>query len=160
MLRHPLLTFALLSGLVAPLPCFAAGAAASDDVLQVILDQAKIARIPDGTATLVIGNPIVADVLMLKGSGAMVVTGKGFGDTNLLALDGLGNVIDEKTIRVVPSGTALLVQRGMERESYSCAPKCMPTVELGDGKQFNDASNQINARNSLIAPSQTAQAPH
>jgi hypothetical protein len=160
MLRHTVLTFALLSAFLAPVPSVAAGAAAPDDVLQVIVDQAKIARIPDGTATLVIGNPIVADVLMLKGSGAMVVTGKGFGDTNLLALDGLGNVIDEKTIRVVPSGSALLVQRGMERESYSCAPKCMPTVELGDGKQFNDASNQINARNALIAPSQTAQAPH
>jgi hypothetical protein len=48
----------------------------------------------------------------------------------------------------------------MERESYSCAPQCMPTVQLGDGKLFNDASNQITARNSLVAPTQATQSQH
>ena len=98
-------------------------------VLSVTLDEAKIAKVPDGTVTLVIGNPIVADVTMLKGSGAMVVTGKGFGETNLIALDAQGNVLDEKTIRVIPTDSTLIVQRGMERESYSCAPQCMPAVQ-------------------------------
>jgi Flp pilus assembly secretin CpaC len=129
-------------------------------VLSVTLDQAKIARIPDGTVTLVIGNPIVADVTMLKGSGAMVVTGKGFGETNLLALDSHGNVLDEKTVRVVPTTSTLVVQRGMERESYSCAPDCMPTVQLGDGKEFTDASGQITARNALMQPSAGVQSSH
>jgi hypothetical protein len=149
MLRRPLLSLAFLSGfgfagvvMAAPAP-----------VLSVTLDQAKIARIPDGTMTLVIGNPIVADVTMLKGSGAMVVTGKGFGQTNLIALDAKGEVLDEKTIRVVPTAATLLVQRGTERESYSCAPQCMPTVQLGDGKQFSDASSQITQRNTLTQPS-------
>jgi len=138
----------------------AATAQALTAVLSVTLDQAKIARIPDGTVTLVIGNPIVADVTMLKGSGAMVVTGKGFGETNLIALDAQGNVLDEKTVRVVPTTTTLIVQRGMERESYSCAPRCMPTVQLGDGKEFNDASGQITARNSLAQPSAGVQSQH
>jgi hypothetical protein len=149
-----LLPLAFLSGLSLAAAPAAVGAAPPVPVLSVTLDQAKIARIPDGTVTLVIGNPIVADVTMLKGSGAMVVTGKGFGETNLIALDGQGNVLDEKTIRVVPTGSVLVVQRGMERESYSCAPTCMPTVQLGDGKLFNDASSQLTARNGLVAPSQ------
>jgi hypothetical protein len=160
MLRHSLLTFALIFGLAHASAPIAANAAAPDEVLRVYLDQAKIARIPEGTVTLVVGNPIVADVTMLKGSGAMVVTGKGFGDTNLIALDNQGNVLDEKTIRVVPTGSVLVVQRGMERESYSCAPQCMPTVQLGDGKQFSDASGQVNARNGLLAPSQGMQSQH
>jgi len=138
----------------------AATAQALTAVLSVTLDQAKIARIPDGTVTLVIGNPIVADVTMLKGSGAMVVTGKGFGETNLIALDARGNVLDEKTVRVVPTTTTLIVQRGMERESYSCAPNCMPTVQLGDGKEFTDASGQITARNTLVQPSGGVQSQH
>jgi hypothetical protein len=155
MLRCFLLTPALFLGLaIGPT---AASAAAPAEVLRVNLDQAKIARIPEGTATLVIGNPIVADVTMLKGSGAMVVTGKGFGDTNLIALDAKGNVLDEKTIRVVPTGSVLVVQRGMSRESYSCAPQCMPAVELGDGKQFTDASSQVTARNSLLPKTDGAQ---
>jgi Flp pilus assembly secretin CpaC len=119
------------------------------DTLDVMLDHAKIAKVPEGTATLVIGNPIVADVTMLKSANAMVVTGKGFGQTNLIAIDAAGNVIDEKMIRVEPTDEVLVVQRGMDRESYSCSPQCMPSVQLGDGKQFGEVSGQITARNAL-----------
>jgi hypothetical protein len=157
MSRPSLFLLALLSGLSV---AGSVSAAAPDSVLSVTLDQAKIARVPEGTTTLVIGNPIVADVTMLKGSGAMVVTGKGFGETNLIALDAQGNVIDEQTIRVVPTGSVLVVQRGMDRESYSCAPQCMPTIQLGDGKVFTDASNQFTARNALVAPSANTQNMH
>ena len=158
MLRRPFLLLAFLSSFG-----FAgASEAAPAPMLSVTLDQAKIARIPDGTVTLVIGNPIVADVTMLKGStGAMVVTGKGFGETNLLALDSHGNVLDEKTVRVVPTNSTVIVQRGMDRESYSCAPSCMPTVQLGDAKVFNDTSTQeLTSRNALVAPSAGVQSSH
>lgn len=158
MSRRTPLSFAFLLGLGLAGAPLAASADEPVAVLNVTLDQAKIARIPEGTATLVIGNPIVADVTMLKGSGAMVVTGKGFGETNLIALNGQGDVLDEKTIRVVPTGSVLVVQRGMERESYSCAPQCMPTIQLGDGKVFNDASTQLTQRNSLVSSSQGGQA--
>ena len=149
MSRRFLLPFALALGL----GLVGAHAEGTTPILSVTVDEAKIARIPEGTTTLVIGNPIVADVTMLKGSGAMVVTGKGFGQTNLIALDAKGEVLDEKMIRVVPTAATLLVQRGTERESYSCAPQCMPTVQLGDGKQFSDASSQITQRNTLTQPS-------
>jgi Flp pilus assembly secretin CpaC len=145
---RPLLSFALALGL-GLFGAHAAANAAGTAVLSVTVDEAKIARVPEGTTTLVIGNPIVADVTMLKGSGAMVVTGKGFGQTNLIALDAKGEVLDEKMIRVVPTTSTLLVQRGTDRESYSCAPQCMPTVQLGDGQIFTDAARQITARNTL-----------
>jgi hypothetical protein len=159
MLRRISLSFALAAGLVFGAQA-GAEAAASSALLSVTLDQAKIARIPDGTVTLVIGNPIVADVTMLKGTGSMVVTGKGFGETNLIALDAQGAIIDEKTVRVVPTGSVLVVQRGMERESYSCTPDCMPTVQLGDGRLFSDASGQITQRNALTAPTSGMQTQH
>jgi hypothetical protein len=121
--------------------------------LVVTLDQAKVSHVPENTKTLVIGSPIVADVTLLKGSNTMVVTGKGFGETNLIAIDGSGNVLEEKTIRVEPAGALLVVQRGMTRESYSCAPECMPSVQLGDGTdEFNTTTNQVTMRNSLTAP--------
>src|SRR3984957_16541983 len=46
--------------------------------IAVVLDQAKIARLPQGTATLIVGNPMIADVTMLKNNNTMVITGKGF----------------------------------------------------------------------------------
>jgi hypothetical protein len=140
-------------GALAVALCLGAGAAAAEPVLNVSIDQAKIAKVPDGTKTLVIGSPIVADVTLLHGSNTMVVTGKGYGETNLIALDNSGNVLEERTIRVEPTRSILVVQRGMDRESYSCTPTCMPVVELGDGPIFGQTSAQITARNSLAAPS-------
>jgi hypothetical protein len=134
-------------------------AAESGPVLSVTLDQAKIASVPDGTKTLVIGSPIVADVTLLKGSNKMVVTGKGYGETNLIALDALGNVLEEKMVRVAPTSSVLVVQRGMLRESYSCTPTCMPAVELGDTVDFGSdvpASEQIKKRNELAGPTAAA----
>jgi hypothetical protein len=138
--------------LVAAASLGVSGAAASP-MLKVTLDQAKVTSLPEGTKTLVIGSPIVADVTLLKGSTTMVVTGKGFGETNLIALDAQGNVLDEKLIRVEPTSSAMVVQRGMNRESYSCTPQCMPVAELGDANDtFTDRSSQIKARNDLAQP--------
>ena len=147
-LRAPLF-LALAVGL-APAPALAAADSAKPEVLQITLDQAKVAALPAGTRTLVVGNPAIADVTMLKGGAAMVVTGKGYGETNLIALDAEGNIIEEKNIDVEPTRSVLVVQRGESRESYWCNPICMPTVQLGDeNKAFTEASGQISARNGL-----------
>jgi Flp pilus assembly secretin CpaC len=159
MLRLPL-SLALFLGLGA-LAAHAASPGSPQEILDVTMDQAKIAKIPAGVTTLVIGNPIVADVTMLKGAGAMVVTGKGYGETNLLSLDAHGNVIDEKTVRVTPSQAVLVVQRGMERVSYACNPMCMPTVTVGDdSKQFDSSSAQITSHNGLAQNSAGAPQMH
>ena len=118
------------------------------DVLAVTLDQAKIAKLPPGTATLIIGNPMIADVTMLKSSESMVITGKGFGDTNLIAVDAEGSVIYERQLRVLPAKTVVVLQNGPSRVSYACNPDCMPTVQLGDDtKNFTDVGTQISTRN-------------
>jgi hypothetical protein len=128
----------------------AAGPAAAPAALKITLDQAKVLQLPMGAKTLVVGNPAIADVTMLKGGAAMVLTAKGYGQTNMIALDAQGNIIDEKQIDVEPTRSVLVVQRGNDRESYWCNPTCMPTVQLGDeNKAFSEASGQITARNAL-----------
>jgi hypothetical protein len=43
-----------------------------------------------------------------------------------------------------------MVQRGFERESYSCTPNCNPSVILGDSpKYFGEVGSQATQRNSL-----------
>src|SRR5437660_3199333 len=97
-----------------------AHAESASEVLAVTLDQAKIAKLPPGTATLIIGNPMIADVTMLKSSGSMVVTGKGFGETNLIAVDSAGSVIYETQLRVLPAKSVVVLQNGTARVSYAC----------------------------------------
>jgi hypothetical protein len=130
----------------------ASPAGAEADVIAVTLDQAKIARLPRGAATLIVGNPMIADVTMLKNNNTMVITGKGFGQTNLIAIDAAGSLIEEEQIRVLPSKTVLVLQKGDSRVSYACNPDCMPTVQLGDDdKTFMEAGTQISARNGYAA---------
>lgn len=126
----------------------ASPARAATDVIAVTLDQAKIARLPHGAATLIVGNPMIADVTMLKNNNTMVITGKGFGQTNLIAIDAAGSLIEEQEIEVLPSKGLVVLQSGSSRMSYACNPVCMPTVQLGDDdKMFNEAGTQISTRN-------------
>ena len=130
----------------------ASPARAETSLIAVTLDQAKIARLPHGTTTLIVGNPMIADVTMLKNNDAMVITGKGFGQTNLIAIDAAGSVIDEQQVQVLPAKTVLVLQSGASRVSYACNPDCMPTVQLGDDdKTFTEAGTQISTRNGYAA---------
>ena len=52
----------------------------------VHLDQAKLLKLPERTATLVVGNPLIADAVVQPG-GIVVITAKSYGVTNLVALD-------------------------------------------------------------------------
>jgi len=125
---------------------------AANDVLAVTLDQAKVVQLPQRASTLIVGNPMIADVTMLKNNNMMVITGKGFGQTNLIAIDAAGAMIEEQQIRVLPSRTLVVLQKGAARVSYSCNPDCMPTVQLGDDdKIFKDAGEQISTRNGYAA---------
>ncbi len=126
----------------------AAGMASAEETLTVTVDQARIEKVPAGTRTLIIGNPMIADVMLLKSGATMVITGKGFGETNFIALDANGTPVAKSEIRVISGSNALVVQRGMERQSYTCAPRCQPTARLGDDpKYFNEVAAQIQAHN-------------
>lgn len=112
-------------------------AAAAEHGIFVDLDRARVVRMPDGAHTLIIGNPLIADVTMLKTNRLMVVTGKSFGSTNLILLDQTGNQVGESVITVTPPMDKLVVLRGGRRESYACAPDCAPSVDLADDKDYS-----------------------
>lgn len=122
----------------------AAGLAeATADTIAVNVDQAKLVRLPGKVATIVVGNPLIADVTLQPG-GMIVVTGKGYGATNFIALDRGGEILVDRQIQVEgPSDRLVTVYRGIERESYSCAPICQRRVTLGDSDTyFNNAMSQ------------------
>lgn len=112
-------------------------AATRAETVTVSVDDARIMKMPDQVATIVIGNPLVADATLQAG-GILVITGKGFGSTNLLALDRTGRVVMDKTVKVVgpSSGDLVVVYKGVERESYACAPDCERRLTLGDSPTY------------------------
>jgi hypothetical protein len=134
---------ALAIALVSPV---AAGA----DPLAITLDQAQVVRLPDRVATIVVGNPSIADVSVQPG-GVMVITGRGYGATNIIVLDRGGRPLMEKAVQVYgPRDNMVVVYRGVDRESYSCTPHCERRLVLGDAPSFFGATvGQIGVRNAI-----------
>jgi Flp pilus assembly secretin CpaC len=126
------------------------------DAISVILDQARIAKLPDHTSTVVVGNPLIADVSIQAG-GTMVVTGKGYGVTNLIALDRSGKVLADQLVRVRAPSDSVVVYRGVAQESYSCSPYCERRITLGDSPEYFDATiAQTGNRNARAQQGQPA----
>ncbi len=122
----------------------------ADDVT-VTVDEARVMKLPERVATIVIGNPLIADATLQSG-GMLVITGKGFGSTNLLALDRAGRVVMDKTVQVLGVSTKsdlVIVYKGVDRESYSCNPDCERRLTLGDAPPYFTAIlNQSGTRSS------------
>jgi Flp pilus assembly secretin CpaC len=136
--------FVLAVALASAVGMRGAGAA---ETLTVVLDQAQITQLPERVATIVIGNPLIADVTLQAG-GNMVITGKGYGSTNIIALDRTGATLMTKIVRVVGPRDTVIVYRGIDRESYSCAPDCERRITLGDAPPYFDATiGQAGTRN-------------
>jgi Flp pilus assembly secretin CpaC len=119
---------------IAVLSCPATALAGmTDDAISVNVDQAKLVKLPERVATIVIGNPLIADVTMQPG-GIIIVTGKGYGATNVIAMDRRGDILVDRIIQVEgPTDQVVTIYRGIQRESYSCMPICQRRVTLGDG---------------------------
>ena len=113
-----------------------AAANADNETISVNVDQAKLVKLPGRVATLVVGNPLIADVTLQSG-GMIVVTGKGYGATNVIAMDRAGDILVDRTIQVGgPADNVVTVYRGVDRESYSCMPVCQHRVTLGDSEKY------------------------
>jgi hypothetical protein len=123
------------------------------EVIEVVLDQVKIIQLPENAVTLVIGNPLVVDVTMLRGNNKLILTGKGFGQTQIVALNAAGEAIGESLVKVSADDTKnLVVQRGLERESYHCNQRCQLTYALGDStRHMGETAGQIQSRNGVMA---------
>jgi hypothetical protein len=143
----------IAASVIVALSLSSAGAA---EVVNVTMDLARIVRVPEHTATLVVGNPLIADVSVQTG-GTMVVTGKGYGVTNVIALDRAGKVLAEQLVQVKGPLGNVVVYRGMTRESYSCAPNCERRITLGDSPDYFESTlTQTAIRNNRAL---TGQAP-
>lgn len=123
------LAVALLSGALAPVPTHAAD-------LVVAYDQSQLLRLPRTVSSVIIGNPSIADVTV-QGGNLLVVTGKTFGITNIIALDGERNIIQDQRVIVTRDEVRTVnLTKGGERQSYSCTPNCSPMLTIGDEKEY------------------------
>ncbi|MEQ1672642.1 MAG: pilus assembly protein N-terminal domain-containing protein [Hyphomicrobium sp.] len=111
--------------------------AAAGDLI-VRYDQSQLLRLPRPASEVIIGNPSIADI-SLQGGNLLVVTGKTFGITNVIALDADRNVIQDQRVVVERDERRVVnLHKGSTRYTYSCSPNCETNLTIGDGKDYFD----------------------
>ncbi|MBS0251696.1 MAG: pilus assembly protein N-terminal domain-containing protein [Proteobacteria bacterium] len=104
--------------------------------LIVRYDQSQLLRLPRAASEIIVGNPSIADVALQDGN-LLVVTGKTFGITNIIALDTDHNIIQDQRVMVERDDSSVVnLHKGSERYTYACTPNCEPTLTIGDDKDF------------------------
>jgi hypothetical protein len=125
-------------------------AMAAGNVVQVIVDQATLVRLDRPVAEIVVGNPSIADV-SVQSSKLLVITGKSFGETNLIVMDADGKVVANRQLIVQEPRTGFVtIYRGTARQTLHCAPYCAPPLVIGDTPDvFGAVANQITTKESI-----------
>lgn len=108
----------------------AAGAAHAAN-LYVPLDRSVRVSVPGSAASVVIGNPAVADVTVVD-SHTLFVSGHGYGATDLTVLDINGRpLISAEVMVAAPNTGHVSVYRGANRTDLACSPGCQSSPRAG-----------------------------
>ncbi|MER9891239.1 pilus assembly protein N-terminal domain-containing protein [Mesorhizobium sp. M0119] len=106
--------------------------------IEVTMNQAKIIKLSRAADTIVVGNPAIADASVQDAS-TIVLTGKGFGVTNLVVLDQEGNpIVDEQITVVRQAASSVRIYRRSEVQTMSCAPYCESSYK-SDAEKASEA---------------------
>jgi hypothetical protein len=135
-----------------------AGPAAAATDLILTVDQAKLLAVSGDPGTIVVGNPNIADVTV---QGRQVfVHGRNYGTTNMIIFDRDGNQLAALEVTVTMGGNHnLSVYRAGGRNSYTCAPQCEITLQVGDANEFFDNTSKQMTGKTGLATGTAAQAP-
>jgi Flp pilus assembly secretin CpaC len=114
--------------------------------ISVNVNMARILRINAAAVTVIVGNPGIADVT-IQDPQTLILTGKSYGQTNLIVLDSGGEPIADTLIEVVQMQAGVTtIFNGLARQSVACAPVCQPIIMMGDDPAFTSeavASSQV-----------------
>ena len=121
---------AIAAGLAATLASAALAPAAAQDsgFLEVFVNHAKVVKLAEPAATIIIGNDDIADATV-KDATTLVVTGRRFGTTNLVILDVDGEpIVDERVVVRKDEGQSVRLFRsgggGVAATELQCSPIC------------------------------------
>jgi Flp pilus assembly secretin CpaC len=102
----------------------AAGHGLAEGGIPILMNEAKIVKLARPADTIVIGNPEIADA-SVQDATTIVLTGKGFGVTNLVVMDDTGTpIVDEQIFVSRQDAKSVRIYRRSEVQTLSCTPFC------------------------------------
>ena len=129
--RHalPLLAAAVLGligaqGALAP----SAKAQSADGALTIQIDRSQRVSLRGSADSVIVGNPLIADVTVVDAN-TLYITGKGYGVTEIVAVDAIGRTLFQNQVIVTGGQTgSVRVWRGATATEMACASSCSPSV--------------------------------
>ena len=118
-----------LSALLAALTVAGAPAAAlAQSTMNVEIDRSSRVQLAGAAASVIVGNPQIADVSVVDAN-TLFITGKGYGVTEVVAVDGVGRTLFQREVVVTGGSTgSVRVWRGGQATEMACASSCAPSI--------------------------------
>lgn len=131
-MRRPTFVLALAAA-AAVLMAAPAVSAQSGQPLSVELDHTARLQLRAAAGSVIVGNPAVADVTVVDDR-TLFVSGRGYGVTEIVVLDGLGRTLYQNNVVVTqPQSGQVRVWRGAAVTDMACAASCAPSARSPAG---------------------------
>lgn len=96
--------------------------------LTVEIDRSQRIALRGQADSVIVGNPQIADVTVVDAN-TLYVTGKGYGVTEIIAVDAIGRTLFQNQVIVTGGQTgSVRVWRGAEVTEMACAASCAPSI--------------------------------
>lgn len=135
---------------------FAASPALAAQEVILLADQSQIITLSQAPATLLVGNPAIANVT--TDGRSLFLHPRAYGLTNVVALDADGNKLGEYLVRVIYEDSyGVSMYSPLGRNTYTCVKDCEPALRLGDGlDHFTTFTAETISKNKLAIDQATA----
>lgn len=112
----------LLAGLVMTNP------ASAQSRMSVKIDHSERVQLRGSAGSVIVGNPAIADVTVVDAN-TLFITGKGYGVTEVIAVDPIGRTVFQSQVVVTGSDSgSVRVWRGANVSEMACADSCSVSV--------------------------------
>ena len=134
--------------------------AQASEELTLFSDHSTVVNLQRRPATVVVGNPSIADVT-LDGE-RLFLHGRGYGSTNVMVLDDKGHMIGDYEVNVtLQEANSATVFKSGARQTYNCIADCQPVLTVGDQHKphFDDLSADIQAKANVALSQKSGEQP-
>ena len=102
--------------------------------ISVEIDQAQRVQLSGPAGSVIVGNPEIADVTVVDAN-TLYITGKGYGVTEVVAVDPIGRTVFQSQVVVTAGDGAgrVRIWRGAQATEMACAASCSASVRGTSG---------------------------
>ncbi|OGN50749.1 MAG: pilus assembly protein CpaC, partial [Caulobacterales bacterium RIFOXYB1_FULL_67_16] len=106
---------------------------AQSGTMNVEIDRSARVQLSGPAASVIVANPAIADVTVVDAN-TLFILGKGYGVTEVVAVDGVGRTLFQREIVVTGGSTGTVrVWRGAQATEMACGSSCAPSVRRTQG---------------------------